>query len=187
MKLGASEMRSFCCIFVILNFGVIQSREVFRKDGDVNVALVLHNECDSTKVLTDSEQSLVNSAIWTLHQLNYSDQISLGLSIYKSCNESEEYQTIFEIFQKQDENFLIGLITTSLTTQIRKICDALDLIVQPIVKCTTPLIKASIELLKSLNWVENVTVMAPNQKILNEFSKISRKKWICVKDFVMYK
>ncbi|XP_008199173.3 protein bride of sevenless [Tribolium castaneum] len=182
----------FHFILVLLtNLCVTQShvsvKEVFKKDGDVNVALILHNDCNSTTVLTQQEQSLVNSAIWTVHQLNYSEIITFGLSIYKACNEKEEYQTVFELFQKQDENFLLGLISTSLKPQIRKLCDALDLVIQATVKCPTPLVEASIELLKRLNWIENVTVIAPNEFILNEFAIISRKKWICVRDFVTYK
>ncbi|XP_044267098.1 protein bride of sevenless [Tribolium madens] len=185
-------MSSFYFILVILtNLCVTQSdvsvKEVFRREGDVNVALILHNDCNSTTVLTEQEQSLVNSAIWTVHQLNYSELISFGMSIYKTCNEKEEYQTIFELFQKQDENFLLGLISTSLKPHIRKLCDALDLVVQPTVKCPTPLVKASIELLERLNWIENVTVIASNEFTVNEFSIMSQKKWICITDFVTYK
>ncbi|KAJ3643258.1 hypothetical protein Zmor_025982 [Zophobas morio] len=186
-------MRAFYSIVLILtNFGAIKLdgvKEVRRRDGDVNVAVILRNECNSTDLLTEFEHSMVDSVIWTIHQLNSSDVVpglSFGMTIYKTCNEDEEYATIFDLFQKKKEEFLLGLVTTSrFSSKVQKFCDVLDLSVMQTVKCALPLVKASVALLRALNWVENVTVVAQDEVVLDEFLKVSRKEWICVNEYFL--
>lgn len=194
VKLGVSAMKSLYFIpLILVNIVAIKLdsvKEVFRKDGDVNVALILRNKCNNTATLTENEQSIVNSAIWIAHQLNYSEVLfehNFGLTVYKTCNENEEYETLFHLFQKRKEEFLLGIITTSkFSLKVRKFADALDLNVKGIVKCSQPLIKASVALLSALKWFDNVVVVAPDENIINQFSKLSKKEWICVDKYILH-
>lgn len=181
MKRLAIVFLTFCAI--------ISAREtVFKKKNDLNFALLLHN-CRNGTSAPFVQQSIINSAIWTIQRLNFlsTTNLNFGISIYELCQSRDYYEIIFELFQKQEDQFLVGFINERpLPKKIKKITAALELKSKPIVKCPNSLIKGIVALLSALQWNGNITVIAPNEKIVNKLAGLSQQKQICITKYLIY-
>lgn len=65
--------------------------------------------------------------------------------------------------------------------KIRALGTVLDIPISVVVKQWRPLVTASVGILSTLHWNENVHIITDNPDILTLFYHESRKEWICVK------
>lgn len=181
-----------CLVFVIVlslshkTFGV---KKIAATDGDVNIAVLIKNCQNSSATIPFTVQTMISTTIWTTQRINYLQLLAplkLGVGIYEVCNETEYFKTIFEIYQ-QEEDRLLGLISSDkLDDKVLKFCEILNIKVTKMTKYESFLVKASIQFLNALGWVDNITVFAPEEHVLDEFFGYSKKEFICVKECMVY-
>lgn len=182
-------MRCIILVFILIfaeSFGVKKVAEI---EGDVNIAVLVRNCQNSNNTVPFRVQSMISSAMWTTQRINYLDLLTplkLGAEIYEICNETDYINTIFELYQRH-EQYLLGLITSEqLSEKVMKFCDVLNIKVTKTSKYESFLVKASMQFLNALGWVDNITIYAPEEHVLDEFFGYSRKEFICVKDCMVY-
>lgn len=158
--------------------------------GDIYIAVLLKN-CPN---VTESSpvpfelQSLASSALWTSQRINFLELLSplrFGIGIHEVCNGTDHFKTIFELYQK--EEYLLGLITDErLNEKLLQFCDILDIRSTSVNRYNSFLVKASIQFLSAMGWIENVTIFVPDEHVAGEFFSYSKKEMICTKECVLY-
>lgn len=181
-----------CLIFVfvvILTDTTAGVKKVADIDGDINIAILVKNCQSSNDSIPFTVQSKISTTVWTTQRINYLQLLAplkLGVEVYEVCNETDYFKTIFEIYQLEEEH-LLGLISSEkLDDKVLKFCEVLNIKVTKITKYESFLVKASIQFLNALGWVDNVTVFAPEEHVLDEFFGYSKKEFICVKECMVY-
>nr|XP_023029103.1 protein bride of sevenless [Leptinotarsa decemlineata] len=163
-------------------------KQVLRLEGDVKVALLLENCRNDTEAVPYRLQSLVSSSIWTTERINFLGTLAplkLGLSVYETCTGSDYFKTIFHLYESDD--YLLGLVHEDrLDDKVLKFCEALDFRTRPTARFRGFLLKAGIQFLSTLGWVENVTVFAPDDDVMKEFYLHSKAEFICIQECVVY-
>lgn len=180
-------------IFFVVFLLIVSKSNGFKKvaniEGDVNIAVLLTNCHNSSELIPFKIQSMISSTLWTVQRINYLELLSpikLGVEIYEICNETDYFETIFELYQRDEEVFL-GLISGErLSDKVIKFCDVLDIKAILTSKYDSFRIKAAIKFLSALGWIENVTVYAPHEHIIDEFFIYSKEEYICIKECMVY-
>lgn len=188
-------MLKFLMSIIISIIFVESARQIYKSDGELNIALLIKNcinssDDDNTPYIS---QSLLASAIWTTQRLNFLNKLSpttlnFGLQVYEtSCTENDYFNTIFELYQQQSKQYLLGLINDRLLSKKEfQFSNLLDVKSTVIIKNIKLLYKTSTSVLNGLGWTDNVTVIAPDETILKEFYRYSKKEYICLRDCVLY-
>ncbi|KAG5898753.1 hypothetical protein JTB14_010963 [Gonioctena quinquepunctata] len=175
------------CISVIITEtdGV---KTVLEVEGDLKISLLLDHCRNSSEAVPFKQQSLVSTAIWTTQRVNFLEILSplkLGLSVYEICSESDYIKTIFDLYES--ENYLLGVISERrLSEKVLKLCDVLDVRIRETSKNHGFLLEAAVEFLGAIGWVENVTVLAPDENVMQEFYLHSKAEFICIQECVIY-
>lgn len=176
-------------IFVLIFAGSIAVKEVAEVEGDVSIAVLVRNCQSSNDAIPFNVQSMISSAMWTTQRINQLDLLSplkLGAKFYEICNESDYYNTIFELFQKNEQQLLRVITDEQLSEKVLRFCDVLNIKVTKTSKYESYLVKASMQFLNALGWVDNITIFAPEEHVLDEFFGYSRREFICVKECMIY-
>lgn len=157
-------------------------------DGDLKLSFLLEDCSENLPVESNLGRTYVNSAIWTIERLNLlqtTSPLTLGLSVYQTCNDSDVYNSLFHIFQQHENSYQIGIVNIKpFSRSLIEFCKALDIKTKYVHKHWKPLIKAAVELLALLNWKQNVTILSEYKEILQDFYKYSRRQWICVEQII---
>ncbi|KAJ8977945.1 hypothetical protein NQ317_017413 [Molorchus minor] len=163
-------------------------KQVVEIKGDVGVAILIKTCRNVSEVIPDTLQTLVSSAVSTYERVNYLKSLPLkfGLSVYETCTESDYYETIFHLYQ-QEEEYPLGIISSELLNQnILKFCEILNIPAQVTSKHNSYLLKATVQFLGALGWTENVTILSPDDNLVMEFYQYSKREYICIKDCLVY-
>lgn len=193
-------MNKFSVLLIIIAFNSVANKSLNKKltcdttnlvrtiEGDIKIGFLINSCNNSTSKLYVN--TLINAAITTTERLNaleYTKPFKLGISVYEVCDDMEYYKAIFGLFRENDEKALVGLITLKqVPTKIQGFCEVLDIPRKLTNKFWVPLIKASVRLLEALKWNENITVISPNQIVLQEFYKYTRRHWMCIRKAYIY-
>ncbi|CAH1155910.1 unnamed protein product [Phaedon cochleariae] len=155
--------------------------------GDVKIALLLDNCVNSSDPYRI--QSLIASSVSTTDRINLLETLAplkLGLSVHEICSESDYYKTIFDLYMQEDD-YLIGIIyDKELPEKVLKFSSVLDIWTTPTTKFSHYLVKASVQFLSVIGWIDNVTVVAPDEKIMNEFYAQSKREDICITECIIF-
>lgn len=180
------------CIFLVIVLIFAESfavKLVANIEGDVNIGVLVKNCQSSNDAIPFKIQSMISAAIWTTQRINYLDLLTplkLGAEIYEICNETDYINTIFELY-KNHEHRLLGLITgEKFSDKVLQFCNVLNIKVTKTSKYESFLVKASIQFLNALGWIDNISIFAPEEHVLDEFFSYSRREFICVKDCMVY-
>lgn len=112
--------------------------------------------------------------------------IKLGIEIYEICNETENFAAIFDLYQ-DDQKYFLGIVSSErLHEKVTKFCDVLDIQYKSLNEYDSFPIKASVQFLSSMGWMDNVTVFAPQERLIEEFLSYSKTEFICIKDCKIY-
>lgn len=162
---------------------------VISVDGDVKLGLLVKHCPNDTEIIPYRIQSFISSALWTVKRINSLELLSpltLGVDVYEICTENDYYKTIFSLYEN-DEDYLLGVIEDRMMGEkIYKFCEVLNIKTVPAKKFSGSLVKASVRVLSALGWVDNVTVVVPNENIARDFFAYSKKEAICVTDCTIY-
>lgn len=185
-------MVSFKLLVLVVASSVIGSsgvKQIFSIEGDVNVALVVNTCRNFSDAVPYQIQTLISSTVWTVERLNFLSVLAplkLGIGVYEVCTEGDYYKTIFDLYQ-QDEEYLLGIISNeNLNEKVLQFCEVLNVRTAVTYRYQGYLMTSSIKLLNALGWSENVTVLAPDENLLREFYRYSKREYICVKDCLIY-
>lgn len=185
-------MVSFELLVLVVASGAIGAsamKQIFSIEGDVNVALVVNTCRNATDAVPYQIQTLISSAVWTAERVNFLQilaPLKLGIGVYEACTEGDYYKTIFDLYQ-QDEEYLLGIVSNAnLDEKVLQFCEVLDIRTAVTYRYHGYLMKSSTKLLIALGWFENVTVLAPDENLLREFHRYSKREYICVKDCLVY-
>ena len=170
-------------VLVLLSVSCVSCEPVvlFESKGDVKLGLLVQ-DCaqDSPSTL-----NVANAAVWVTERLNLLQSTSpfvLGLTAVKVCDEMDHYIAIFQLFRRDEEEFLLGIVTTrSLSAKLEKFREALGVRVRPIDNNWTHVLRASVDFLSASNWRENVTILAQSKDVLKEFNRSTKGGRICVR------
>ncbi|XP_017786518.1 PREDICTED: protein bride of sevenless isoform X2 [Nicrophorus vespilloides] len=158
---------------------------IYKSDGDLNIGFLIESRMNSAL-----QRTLINSAIWTADRLNnikQNEELEIGLAVYSVKGQEDYFSSIYEMYHDHRNRYLLGFMSTDgLPDKVDKFSRLLNVETKTFPKFTSSLIKAAVKLLEALNWVENIQVVTPDQFILREFYRITRKQWMCVKDFIIY-
>lgn len=183
-------MRSIFFVFTIILAQTYGVKKVAEVEGDVYIAVLLTNCQNSSEYIPFRIQSMISSTLWTAHRINYLEllfPLKVGVEIYEICNETDYFQTIFQLYQ-QNQEYFVGLISSeNFNEKVKKFCEVLDTTAYQTSKYESFLVKASIQFLGALGWVDNISVFAPQEHVLNEFFGYSKKEFICVKNCMVYR
>lgn len=162
-------------------------------DGDLIVALIINrcNDIDDLpppQTLPLSVQSLISAAIWTIDRLNAVNftggSLDLGLAVYETCTDLDDFRTIFQLFVEGD---FIGAITTRRPSErITKFSEVLGVRVRAGVRCPACLMHGVVEVLSALGRIENVIVIAPSPGFVREFFEHLAQRGICASDYFIF-
>ncbi|XP_050499671.1 protein bride of sevenless [Diabrotica virgifera virgifera] len=176
-------------IFVLFLFSETQSTAVLEVEGDPAIAVLVEDCRNESEVIPFRKQALVSTAVWTTERVNFLEYLApmkLGLKVFEICTEAEYFKSVFDLYN-QNETFILGIVTEKkLNDRLVKFGDLLDLRTIPVPHQYGFLIKAAIKLLSALGWVENVTILAPEETITSEFYKHSKSSFICIKECIIY-
>ncbi|KAK9730301.1 7 transmembrane sweet-taste receptor of 3 GCPR [Popillia japonica] len=159
-----------------------------QKCGDLKINLLLEDCTEDLPVESSLGRTYINSAIWIIERLNLlqiTTPLTLGLSVYQICNDSEVYNSLFHIFQQHHYTYQVGIVNVKpFSRSLIDFCTALNIKTNYIQKYRKPLIRASVELLTLLNWKDNITLLTQYKELVPDFYKYSRKQWICVQRLI---
>lgn len=152
---------------------------LFESKGDVKLGLLVQ-DCAQ-----DPTWNVVNAAVWVTERLNLLQTTApfvLGLTAVKVCDEMDYYVAIFQLFQQDEKEFLLGIVTTrSLSAKLEKFRDVLGVRVRLVSSELSHVLKACVDFLSASNWRENVTVLAPTKDVLLELNTNASERQICVR------
>lgn len=193
-------MNKFSVPLILIALNFVSSKSINKKstcdvtnlvratDGDLKIGFLINSCNNSTNKFYVN--TLINAAITTTERLNtleYTKPFKLGIAVYEVCEDMEYYKAIFSLFRENDEKALLGLIgLKQAPAKIQDLCDVLDIPRKLTNKFWVPLIKASVRLLETLNWNENITIISPNQNVMQEFYKYTRRRWMCIRKAYIY-
>ncbi|KAJ8920169.1 hypothetical protein NQ315_011830 [Exocentrus adspersus] len=187
----ALELVLLCAI----GAGAGGAEPIFSSEGDVYVAVILDGDScrnSTTDLIPYRLQTLASSAVWTTHRLNFLQVLTplkLGFDVYEACTESDYYKIIFDLYQEEEagSKYLLGVVTDGNPSEkVSQFCEVLDVRILSSYKYQGNLVRASVKVLSSLGWAGNVTVLAPDDNLLREFYRYSKKEFVCVKDCLVY-
>lgn len=155
----------------------------FDAKRDLNLALIV-KECDYNEMILT--KSKIQSAIWIvdrLNTLNYTGSLKLGISAFTACEERKYLETIFRVHQLSAERVYLGVVSDQVSpeSRVKNFCKVLDVQFKTGARYWDLLVKTTVKLLAVLEWKENITVVAKNSQILDEFYRYTRREWMCVK------
>lgn len=163
-------------------------KQIAAVEGDVEVALVVHTCRNSSDLVPYKLQTLVSTAVWTTERINYLSMLpslKLGLKAYEVCSDQDFFKVIFDLYQQDD--YVLGVISdASLNEKVLQFAEVLETRTAITYRYYSYVIKASLKLLSALGWSENVTVLAPDENVLREFYRYSKREYVCVKDCLVY-
>ncbi|GJQ80385.1 boss [Trypoxylus dichotomus] len=161
---------------------------LYESEGDIKISFLIEDCSENLAVESNLGRTYINSAIWIVERINLlqtTSPLTLGLSVYQTCNDTDVYNTLFHIFQQHEYIFHLGIVVIKpFSRSLIEFCRALDIKTKYVYKHLKPPVKASVELLALLNWKENVTILTQYQEITHDFYKYARKEWICVKNII---
>nr|XP_022910073.1 protein bride of sevenless isoform X1 [Onthophagus taurus] len=181
-------MKLLLLFFIILqiypSFNISNKiKEVHKISGDIN--LVYLEDCEN-KHHEEATTTRINSVIWIVDRLNVlqiATPLTFGLEIYDVCNETQYYDVIYQIFQKQEQKFTVGVITSKfLSLQLREFCNVLNIHVMNIERNYKQIISGTIQLLSALNWNGNLSIIAQEGDIVEEVLTSTKEASLCVKN-----
>lgn len=158
----------------------------FEQEGDVNVGFVVE-DCRESQGQLDT--TLASSAVWTIERLNfleYTAPVKLGISVYRVCTKRDYLNAVFQLYRSNDQDRLLGIFGHEFDEGIGGLCDVLGINRKVVVQYYEFLVKTAVKVLVALDWKENITVIAPNEYILKEFYRVTRRDWLCVKNAVTF-
>lgn len=164
---------------------VCDVNQLYQSEAELNFGLIL-NECLET---SPKGWTYINSAIWTIDRLadlNLTNFLSLGLSVFQTCAEDDYYNPIYKIFRENQENYFLNVISDKvIPNKIHQFGDLLKVPLTVTDKYHTSLIKATVKLLSVLNQTKNITVYVEDINILQEFYRYTKEELMCIKTVVI--
>lgn len=156
---------------------------VYSVKRDLNIGIVL-NECKDSRQYAILEDTLVNSAIWTINRLNQLDltvPLKLGLTIYKACTTLDVYGSFYNLFHNNFDSYLLGVVTLKeLPNKIKSLSTVLDINTKTKSEHISHLLKATLSFIEASDWHRNFSIITSTEEIAEEFISLSRNKNFCV-------
>ncbi|KAK4876334.1 hypothetical protein RN001_012756 [Aquatica leii] len=156
--------------------------QMYDLNGDLNIALIV-NECSSVNSVS---WTYVNSALWItnrLNTINFTSPLSLGLSVFQTCTEDDNYDAIYKIFKERDQRYFLNTyLKQPLDTKLVRFSNALKVRLSTITARNNWAMDCAIKLLLTLGFRDNITVYAENEHNLEEFYSLARINQICIKN-----
>ncbi|KAK5644945.1 hypothetical protein RI129_006245 [Pyrocoelia pectoralis] len=181
-------MRYVIIIFTLANVLIVSGtsvcgvNEVYEDKKDLNFVL-LFKECS---LLNCNSRTYINSAIWTVNQLNdlnFTSPVNLGLTVYHTCSEGDDYNVIYKIFRTYEaEGFVGALSNHALSKSLKRFSDALDIHLTVTNSYQIWIIEATVKFLLTFESRTNVTVYAESENVLRLFYSLTKYANVCVKN-----
>ncbi|XP_050314654.1 protein bride of sevenless [Anthonomus grandis grandis] len=177
-------------IFLIINAVIAstaKSSHIFSFHGNVSVAVILH-DCDESSTLSYTQTTLLHSAIWTVERINFLETVhplKMGLSLYRACTDLDYLKTIFEIFQ--NVGITVGVVTDHpFSDKVRKFSEVLGLRTKVRKRFDTYLVRSAVQFFDLLGWKDNITLITPQEHIIDMFYFYTKKKRMCLTECYIY-
>ncbi|KAL3268376.1 hypothetical protein HHI36_007492 [Cryptolaemus montrouzieri] len=180
-------------IFVYFVFFLIfgqsfTASESYQNESDLDIAVIL-SSCDDS--ISDFTKTWIDAALWIVDRLNILEvfqKLKLGVQIHKACTDENYFQILFDIHKSSKQKFVIGVVSDRpVSLDVKKLADIFDLKLKNVVPDLRFLMKGAVQVLEILNWTQNLTVLSPDKKLVDEFFKYARAKLLCVKKTIFYK
>ncbi|KAI4461635.1 metabotropic glutamate receptor [Holotrichia oblita] len=185
---------SFLVVLIIVKIIYCQTtinykvNTIYDTAGDLKINFLLEDCTENLPVESSLGRTYINSAIWIIERLNLlqiTTPLTLGLSVYQVCNDSDVYNSLFHIFQQHYHSYQVGIVNVKpFSRNLIDFSKALDIKTSYVHKYRKPLIRASVELLTLLNWKEDITLLTQYNELVQDFYKYSRRQWICVQRLI---
>lgn len=153
---------------------------VYTSKSSLKIGLLLSTCQENSTTLL---QTYKNSAVWVIQRLNYLEAtpFTLQLNTYESCMKSDVYNDLYDVLKRENDSFAVGVISVApLPEKAKKICDAIDVTCASKGAYTDDIVKAAVSFLDTFSVDRFLTVVAPDEDILEELGTLARLKGICI-------
>ncbi|XP_065155456.1 protein bride of sevenless isoform X2 [Atheta coriaria] len=171
----------------------VNTSVIYETLGSIHIGLIL-TQC--TENLTAVQKTALHSTIWATQRVNdlkfaNLNDFQVGLTVHQVCTEDDYLSAIFELYKNGLERgeLLLGVMADyrdEVPRVVPEFADILKVDFYESVMYKQEIIKTVVKILEVLAWSDDIEVIAPDQNVLKEFYRITRREWMCVNRFHLH-